>query len=155
PLLLTYLHQSTPALQREALQALATLTDAEHSEVVLQAVMAVRSTYDVDLKALANSTASTIIRRFVMRAVGRSTVREVKMSRPTPQSLLYESTPNRDILQSAIGNTPGPESSGPDPESDTPVAEAMLDATALAPGMMLAERYRVVRQIGQGGFGTV
>src|SRR5262249_38167976 len=39
PLLLTHLHQDTPVLQREALQALATLTDAEHSEVVLQAVM--------------------------------------------------------------------------------------------------------------------
>ena len=35
------------------------------------------------------------------------------------------------------------------------VAEAILDASALVPGMVLAERYRVVRQIGQGGFGTV
>jgi serine/threonine-protein kinase len=30
-----------------------------------------------------------------------------------------------------------------------------LDATVLLPGMVLAERYRVVREIGQGGFGTV
>jgi hypothetical protein len=67
PLLLTHLHQGTPVLQREALQALATLTDAEHSEAVLQAVMAVRSTDDASLKALANSTASAIIRRFGVR----------------------------------------------------------------------------------------
>jgi len=154
PLLLTHLHQDTPVLQREALQALATLTDAEHSEAVLQAVMAVRSTDDADLKALANSTASAIIRRFGVRAVGRSSTRDISMNRPAPQSLLYESTPNSS-LQSALASTPGLESSGPDPESDTPVAEAIVDATALVPGTVLAKRYRVVCQIGQGGFGTV
>ena len=71
------------SLQREALQALATLTDAEHSEAVLQAVMAVRSTNDADLKALANSTASAIIRRFGVRAVGRSaSLEDISVSRP-------------------------------------------------------------------------
>jgi len=154
PLLLTHLHQGTPAMQREALQALATLTDAEHSEAVLQAVMAVRSTNDADLKALANSTASAIIRRFGVRAVGCSAVRDISVSRPAPQSLLYESTPNSS-LQSTMVSTPGPERSGPAPGSDISVAEAIVDATALVPGMVLAERYRVVRQIGQGGFGTV
>ena len=141
-------------LQREALQALTTLTDTEHSEAVLQAVMAVRSTDDADIKALANSTASAIIRRFGVRAVGRSTARDISVSRPAPQSLLYESTPNSS-LQSAMASTPGPESSGPDPEADIPVSEAILDATTLARGMVLAERYRVVREIGQGVFGTV
>jgi eukaryotic-like serine/threonine-protein kinase len=154
PLLLTYVQQGTPVLQREALQALAALTDAEHSEAVLQAVMAIRSTYDTDLKALANSTASAIIRRFGVRAVGRSTARDIGVSRPAPQSLLYESTPNSS-LQSAMASTPGSESSEPAPDSTTSVAEAILDATILVPGMVLAERYRVVRQIGQGGFGTV
>jgi serine/threonine-protein kinase len=154
PLLLTHLHQGTPVLQREALQALATLTDAEHSEVVLQAVMAVRSADDADLKALANSTASAIIRRFGVQAVGRGTARDIGVSRPAPQSLLYESTPNGS-LQSTLAHTPGAESSGPDLETDTLVAEATLDAAALVPGVVLAERYRVVRQIGQGGFGTV
>ena len=154
PLLLTHLHQGTPVLQREALQVLTTLTDAEHSEAVLQAVMAVRSTDDADLKALANSTASAIIRRFGVRAVGRSSIQDISMSRPAPQSLLYEAMPNSS-LQSTLVSTPRPESSGPDLDSDTLVAEAIVDATALVPGTVLAERYRVVRQIGQGGFGTV
>jgi len=154
PLLLTHLHQGTPVLQREALQVLTTLTDAEHSEAVLQAVMAVRSTDDADLKALANSTASAIIRRFGVRAVGRSSIQDISMSRPAPQSLLYEAMPNSS-LQSTLVSTPRPESSGPALDSDTLVAEAIVDATALAPGTVLAERYRVVRQIGQGGFGTV
>jgi len=154
PLLLTHLHQGTPVLQREALQVLTTLTDAEHSEAVLQAVMAVRSTDDADLKALANSTASAIIRRFGVRAVGRSSIQNISMSRPAPQSLLYEAMPNSS-LQSTLVSTPRPESSGPALDSDTLVAEAIVDATALAPGTVLAERYRVVRQIGQGGFGTV
>src|SRR5207244_10651759 len=133
----------TPVLQREALQALATLTDAERSEAVLQAVMAVRSTDDADLKALANSTASAIIRRFGVRAVGRSSTRDISMNRPAPQSLLYHSTPNSS-LQSALASTPGLESSGPEPETDTPVAEAIVDATALVRGTVLAKRYRVV-----------
>jgi serine/threonine-protein kinase len=154
PLLLTYLHQGTPVLQHEALQALATLTDAEHSEAVLQAVMAVRSTDNADLKALANSTASAILRRFGVRAVGRSMAQDLGVSRPAPQSLLYESTPHSN-LQSSLASPSGPERSGPDSESDTLVAEAILDATALLPGTVLAERYRVIRQIGQGGFGTV
>ena len=111
--------------------------------------MAVRSTDDADLKALANSTASAIIRRFGVRAVGRSTARDISVSRPAPQSLLYESTPNSS-LQSSHGEHARPESSGPDPEADIPVAEAILDASMLVHGMMLAERYRVVREIGQG-----
>src|SRR5688572_27444564 len=101
-----------------------TLTDAEHSEAVLQAVMAVRSTDDADLKALANSTASAILRRFGVRAVGRSIAQDIGVSRPAPQSLLYESTPTSN-LQSTLACSPGPEQSGPDPESDTLVAEAI------------------------------
>ena len=54
-----------------------------------------------------------------------------------------------------MASTPGPESSGPDLEVDIPVSEAILDATTLVHGTVLAERYRVVREIGQGGFGTV
>ncbi len=154
PVCLTQLQQGFPSLQREALQALATLADAEHSEAILQAVMAVRSTGDVDLKALANSTASTLIRRFGVRAVGGSPALDVSVSRPAPQSLLYESTPNSH-LHSSMASTPNRESSGADTGPDNPVAEAILDASVLVPGMVLAERYRVVRQIGQGGFGTV
>jgi hypothetical protein len=124
------------------LQALATLADAEHSEAVLQAVMAVRSTGDADLKALANSTASTLIRRFGVRAVGRSTALDVSVSRPAPQSLLYESTPNSH-LHSSMASTPNREDSGADTRPDNLVAEAILDASVLVPGMVLAERYRV------------
>jgi serine/threonine-protein kinase len=154
PVCLTQLQQGCPSLQREALQALATLTDASQSEVVLQAVMAVRSTGDTDLKAFANSTASTLIRRFGVRAVGGNSTLDVSLSHAASQSLLYESTPYSH-LHSTMVSTPNCESSGDDTGHDSPVAEAILDASVLAPGMLLAERYRVVRQIGQGGFGTV
>jgi serine/threonine-protein kinase len=162
PVCLTHLQEGAPELQQEALQALATLTNAEHSEAVLQAIMTVRSTSDANLKALANSTASTLIRRFGERAVGRSTSIEVSMCRPVNQaghqSLLYESSSDQ-RPQSAIASTP---TSGNSTPSVTPnlastgaTSEPVLDASTVEPGMILAERYRVIRRVGQGGFGTV
>ena len=162
PVCLEHLQQGPAEMQQEALQALATLTDAEHSEAVLQAIMAVRSTSDANLKALANSTASTLIRRFGERAVGRSTSMEVSMCRPASQpahqSLLYESSSDQ-RPRSAIAKYARSGSSTPNltPElaSNGATSEPILDAAVVEPGMVLAERYRVIRRIGQGGFGTV
>ena len=154
PTFLTHLHQGTPAIRQEALRALATVTDAEHAGAVLQAVLAVRSTSDAHLKALANSTASTLVRRFGERAIGTGTSSNVSTSRLVSQSLFRESTPDSRISTVAMG-TPAPGGHTPDTSSDTIVSELMLDATALEPGRVLAERYRVMRRIGQGGFGTV
>lgn len=158
PVCLLHLQTGTPELQQEALQALATLTDAEHSEAVLQAIMAVRSTGNASLKALANSTASTLIRRFGERAVGLSTSVEVSMCRPAQppaqQSLLYESSSDH-RPQSAIASPPVPGHSTPHLASHSAPSEPVLDASTVEPGMLLAERYRVIRRIGQGGFGTV
>jgi serine/threonine-protein kinase len=167
PVCLAYLRRGSPEMQQAALQALATLTDAEHSEAVLQAVMAVRSTNDATLKALANSTASALIRRFGERAVGRGASLSTSlsmsmsraapsMSRAAPQSLLYESTPDTAPQAPAArvsdaGDSPSDLSS----EAPTIVSEPMLDAATLEAGMLLAERYRVIRRVGQGGFGMV
>lgn len=155
PVFLSQLQQGTPALRQEVLQALATLTDAEHSEAVLQAVMAVRSTSDVNLKALANSTASTLIRRFGERAVGCSTVVEPSVGRPTPQSLLYEASSTDRLLRTTCA-TPASRGSDPLEPSVQPAShEGVLDAAVLEAGRLLSERYRVVKRVGQGGFGTV
>lgn len=156
PLFLTHLQQGNPVLQHEVLQSLATLTDAEHSETVLQAVMEARSAHDADLKALANSTASTLIRRFGDRAVGRSMVLEVHGgSRQMSHSLLYESSNTEPALQAVVA-TPSSRGSGAlDTPSQGGNGEGVLDATMLEPGMVLGERYRVLKPIGQGGFGTV
>jgi len=178
PACLTHLQEGTPALRQEALQALATLTDAEHSEAVLQAVMAVRNVNDTDLKAQANSTASTLIRRFGDRAIGRSTSLSGSMTRPSPQSLLHESTIDSRLretvvstpgargsvpetaaldsrLRETVVSTPGARGSVPETAPAAPGSEPMLDAATLEPNMVVAERYRIVRRIGQGGFGTV
>lgn len=160
---LAQLHQGIPERQQAALQALATLTDAEHSEAVLQAVMAVRNTNDANLKTLANTTASALIRRFGERAVGRGASLSLSMSRPAPsmsppasQSLLYEPAPNSHPQPSAA-RVSGSGESPSEVSSDAPTvfSEPMLDAATLEAGMLLAERYRVIRRVGQGGFGMV
>ncbi|MGE3536098.1 MAG: HEAT repeat domain-containing protein [Candidatus Tectimicrobiota bacterium] len=159
PLFLTHLQQGPAEIQQVVLQALATITDAAHSEAVLQAVMTVRSTNDTALKALANNTASALIRRFGERAVGRSMVIDASLCRPAapspPQSLLYEG-PNTESGTQPTSDTPTGRSAS---QADSPTQGANpdggIDATTLEPGMMLGERYRVVRRVGQGGFGTV
>src|SRR5262245_4037769 len=154
PTFLTHLRQGTPVMRQEALRALATVTDAEHAGAVLQAVLAVRSTRDAHLKALANSTASTLVRRFGERAMETGTSPNVSTSHLVSQSLFREST--ADSRSSAVAMGPrAPGSHTPDTSSNTTVSEPMLDARVLVRGRVLAERYRVMRRIGQGGFGTV
>src|SRR5947209_12499128 len=85
PVCLAHLQEGTAVMRQAALQALATLTDAEHAEAVMQAVMVVRSINDVNLKGLANTTASTLIRRFGERVLGQSTSLSRSMQRPAPQ----------------------------------------------------------------------
>ena len=167
PVCLAHLRAGIPVLQQAALQALATLTDAEHCEEVLQAVMAVRNTNDADLKALANSTASALIRRFgeraVMRSMAPSTALSVSMNQPSlsmgplaSQSLFREPSPgSRPQAITAEASDPGGNPPNPASETPTVASEPLLDATTLAAGRVLAERYRIIRRIGQGGFGTV
>ena len=178
PVCLAHLQQGTPRLRQEALQALATLTDTAHARVVMQAVMAVRSSNDANLKELANRTANTLIQRLGAQAVEGSTSPSGSMSRRGPQSLLHASTPESN-LQATVASPPDSGSDAPQrpaagngfemmgmsppvlgrsvsaPASGAPVSEPMLDAAALEPGTVWAERYRILRRIGQGGFGTV
>lgn len=144
--------QSGPAdVQEEALKALGTLTNADHAEAVLKAVMEVRETATISgIKTLANSTASALIRRFPDKAVGYSQAMDsAKLSRLATPSLLQEAQGR---------TTPPPPPDAPEEvmQASAPVPlEGMLDVNAMEPGLILSERYKVVRHIGQGGFGTV
>jgi serine/threonine-protein kinase len=158
PISLTHLRQGERDLQHAALEGLTTLTDVEHAEEVLQTVMTVRSTSDADLKMVINGTASTLIRRFGARAVGRSTT-SVEMHAPAvaSRSLLREAgleSPTQAKMEQHM-DTPIEEEDIEGILEAAPTAEPIVDAAALEPGALLASRYRVVRQIGQGGFGTV
>ena len=158
PVCLAQVQHSPAEVQQEALRALGALTDAAHVEPVLQAVMIVQATAtEPALQALATSTASALMRRFGEKtgehgpASGHGPASDMGLSRIASPSLLREVTdaqePQAEVV-SAMESVPSTLSAGH-------VPKPRLDTMALEPGMVLGERYRVIRHIGQGGFGTV
>ena len=151
PALVECLQGTNRDLRKEAIRALATLTDAAHAAQVLKAVMAVRDTADSELKEAAQGLASALIGKFGAAAVGGST--QSANAQPVmlqPQSLLHS-------LRSG-GGTGMPESEVPDLAvimTDDHDTERYIDPDLLQPGDMLAARYRVIRGVGKGGFGAV
>jgi eukaryotic-like serine/threonine-protein kinase len=163
--LLAYLKKGDPPVREEAMRALATLTDAAHAGTVLQAVMAARSTNDGNIRELANTTATMVIRRFGDHAVLRSPT-----TAATSAAALAASTSS---ARSTQRNGSAPDETAAERFSEEPVGDAATplehvevlgdndqeagspDMTNIKPGMLLANRYRIGRQVGRGGFGTV
>lgn len=136
PHLLMQLSNPNKALVKETLRVLAALTTAEHASEVLQAVMAIRDQSENEIKDLANKTATSIIKRFGRKVIQHSPEPEP----PTPPSI------------SVVGN-PGIIASSA--SYDGPKPGATIDISLLEPGMILADRYRIIRRVGEGGFSTV
>ena len=149
PPLVECLQGTDPVVRKEALRTLATLTDAAHAEQVLKAVMVVRDTADAELKEAANGTASALISKFGAAAMGKTTQSTSAMPMPR-QSMLY------DPRSAAVPSIPVPDL--PDltatviNDRDT---EGYIDADTLEPEDMLVNRYRIIRRVGKGGFGSV
>jgi serine/threonine-protein kinase len=151
PALVECLQGTDPAARKEALRTLATLTDAAHAEQVLKAVMVLRDTADAELKEAANGTASALLSKFGAAAMGKSTqVTNASAMIMQRQSVL------RDLHSTEAPRPPEPDL--PDltatviNDRDT---EGYIDAETLEPEEMLVERYRVIRRVGKGGFGSV
>jgi HEAT repeat protein/tRNA A-37 threonylcarbamoyl transferase component Bud32 len=148
--LLAQLQKPDKTIQQEALRALAVLTNEEYAPDVLQAIMAVRETSEPEVKELANRMATSIIKRFGQKVM--------------PPSALTESTEMslQDLADETVMATSAQERPSAEPsqeESGVPVGEqgtgAFVDISALEPGMILADRYRIIRRVGQGNFSTV
>ncbi len=139
PHLLMQLPNSNEALVKETLRALAVLTSVEHASEVLQAVMVIRDQSENEIKELANKTATSIIKRFGRKFLPQNNVQQSGDSH-TPTS---------------ISITASPVTPAPKPSADSPKPGATLDISLFEPGMMLADRYRIIRRVGEGGFSTV
>lgn len=149
PVLATLLH-STSAVRKEALQALATLTDAPQAALVQQAVLRVTQLPDGESKELADSVLRTLVTKYGDRlwstseptpALAGSLLGNADMgTAPTTISgaLRYGTT----VITTSGSGSLAPAASG-------------VDAMQLEPGTVLDGRYRVVRRVGRGGFGTV
>jgi serine/threonine-protein kinase len=105
--------------------------------------MAVRDSAEDELKELANKMATTIIKRFGQKVMPRSVLPDA-----VPSSVASE-----ELLPVAVQVLEASEASGSG--GTYPGSGGLIDVAALEPGVMLAERYRVIRRVGQGSFSVV
>ena len=141
--LLVQLQNPDKAVQQEVLRALAVLTNETYAPDVLQAIMTVRESAEDDLKELANKMATTIIRRFGQKVMPRSVLAEATVA-SAAQEELSPAAAAVQVLETGGSGTAGGSAGG-----------STIDVVGLEPGVVLADRYRVIRRVGQGSFSVV
>jgi serine/threonine-protein kinase len=115
------------------------LTNAEYARDVLQAIMAVRDTAEDDLKELANRMATSIIKRFGSKVIPRNEAAEA----------------SKKPAEAGAAGVAAQGQAGTAADGARGRTGMTVEVTLLEPGMILADRYRVIRRVGQGGFSTV
>ena len=161
--LLKQLENSDSTLRKEALKALESLTDDDSAQEVQEAVTQLINTRTDDVGSAADETVRSLIMRFGDRASDTAT-----------RSAIFD--PNRSSLDAgdmptqAFDTRPAqPNTSGETQAmhvADSRTSEnatrnapqhiaSVLDPSRLTPNTILAERYHVIRKIGEGAFGVV
>lgn len=144
--LLAQLQHPDKALRQEVLRALAALTNEKHASDVLHVVMGMRENVEDDLKEVVNRTATAIIKRFGQKVIPQSALVEAAGAAPV---LLVD-----DAAATPAADAPPARRAASGHGTDTPAGN-LVDVATLEAGVLLAERYRVMRRVGQGGFSTV
>jgi serine/threonine-protein kinase len=139
PHLLMQLSNPNEAIVKETLGALAILTTIEYASEVLQAVMVTRDQSENEIKDLANKIATSIIKRFGRKVLPQSNVQQL----------------NNSLTPTIAPLTLAPSTPVPSTNSDGSNPKPTLHLALLEPGVMLADRYRIIRRVGEGGFSTV
>lgn len=153
--LLKQLDTADSALRKEALKALESLTDEDSAQAVQEAVTELIHTHTDEVGSAADETVRSLIMRFGDRA------------NTAPRSAAASPVPDvEDMPTQAIDSRPAhPDTSGETQAmhvDDSDVTESgqqhlshVLDPSRLTPNTILAERYHVIRKIGEGAFGVV
>jgi serine/threonine-protein kinase len=145
--LLVQLQHPDKSIQHEVLRALAMLTNEAYAPDVLQAIMAVREGAEDDLKELANKMATTIIKRFGQKVMPRGVLTETATAAAGHDGSAASATAVQVLETGEAGTgTYG---------GSYPGGSGVVDVTTLEPGVVLADRYRVIRRVGQGSFSVV
>jgi HEAT repeat protein/tRNA A-37 threonylcarbamoyl transferase component Bud32 len=150
PSLLTQLQRQDKVIRQEVLQALTVLTNEEYAPYVMQMVMSMRGSDDEELRQLTNRIATDLIKRFGQKVMPRRTVIGVTDEASAAHQEVLEVT-----VVSDTPRIPNDIASQPRLTSGVQRSTQVIDVTALEPGVVLGERYRVIRCVGQGGFSTV
>jgi serine/threonine-protein kinase len=143
--LLVQLQNPDKSVQQEVLRALAMLTNEAYAPDVLQAIMAVRDSAEDELKELANKMATTIIKRFGQKVMPRNVIAETAASASGHDGSAPTATAVQ-VLEAGGSGTYG---------ASYPGGSGTIDIATLEPGVVLVDRYRVIRRVGQGSFSVV
>ena len=150
PTVLARLAHGTPAVRKEALHALATLTEAPQAALVQQAIHQVIQSTDSESKELAESVLRTLVTKYGERLRSTPIAMSAVASRHSllgDSGMDVEGATDSDFTPYA---TTVVSTSGASPVSAAPPS---FEALQLEPGTVLDGRYRVVRRVGRGGFG--
>ena len=139
--LIDVLKNNNAAVQKEALTALAQLADENNAQDVQNAATQMIKVSDKDVQTLALETAAGIADKFS----GKTQV----LSRPQLDQLgqteeLDRVKPKSSSAEVRLSNS----------DNDEGVV-TLIDADRLSPGDYVGSRYKVIKRVGKGGFGTV
>lgn len=139
--LIKSLQSSNSAVQKEAIAALAKLADESNVQDVQDAVTQMIEVSDDDVVQLASETAASLADKFSgkTQVLSRKDVNRIrKQSGQEPPA--------------ARGNNAGIRISN---TANSQSEIILIDVDRLRPGDMVGNRYKVIKRVGKGGFGTV
>lgn len=150
PPLLEKLPHAEKMLCQEVLHALETLTDTPHAAAVQRIVFLTLQHSDAETRQLAQQVLQALMQKFGDKRPRLTSTAARRATMPTRSEVEREA-------RSASGRASRPTPASPTIVEMSSVSwgRQWLDAKALQPGVVLAERYRIIRQIGEGGFGVV
>jgi HEAT repeat protein len=162
--LLKQLDNTNNALRKEALKALESLTDNSNAKTVQEAATQLINTRNDDVGAVANETMQSLVMRFGDLTGGGAAQAAAS---PAPMEMAVEDQPTQAFSAAAPADTSGKTQAMDVNESSPAIGDAneetsetahlasILDPSRLAPNTVLADRYHVIRKIGEGAFGVV
>ncbi len=145
------LHNPDTGVRKEALRALAVLADEENVDEVRRAAQELCNSSNDDIRALADTTVSTLITKPLAQRKKGAAEEPVRTGSTMLQvrSMLGMETPSNASDVTIVSDVTPPSA------QSTPAAAGAIDAAKLKAGEVLADRYRVIRHIGRGAFGVV
>jgi serine/threonine-protein kinase len=157
PPLLKQLNHTDTTLRKEALKALDKLTDESHAATVQDAVTELTNVRTDDVGSVANETVRSLITRYGNRTHRRTMATKTSVSQKIPaksqptQAMGARHSATDSGQTQAIGARGA---SGSDTNISQPIV-GIIDASRLIPNTILANRYHIIRKIGEGAFGVV
>jgi len=149
-------------IQREAVEALGVLATAQQAEVIAQALGSLDA-LTPEIRDAALRLASEVLTRF-RRSTGARPAGPSSPTRPMPTR--ETAAPAAPTPEDSVARTIDATMTQPSPAATSGGRRAMAaqqatgsgapaDLASLQPGQVLGDRYRIVRELGRGGFGTV